>query len=529
LVPEYVSSAGDEAIALAAMGGLILDEWQELVLRHSLGERQDGKWAAFEVALITSRQSGKNSCLEARELAEVYLVSQLAGPRLVLHSAHRFDTSVEHFRRMENRISESPELLKRVKHRGSKVTGFMHAHGDESIEFEDGSRIIFAARTRGGRRGFTADLLVFDESMEFPEDFMAAVVPTVSAKTGSQFLPGPQMWFTGSAVDQQKDPHGIVLARLRERGIKAEPNGSLAFFEWSADDDADPNDPLSWAQANPGLGIRITAEHIALEKASMPPRGFAVERLGIGDWPSTDPESERVISAQAWADLADPGSRITGSPTFALDVDPDQSWCTISAAGEREDGLYHVGVVEHRRGTEWVAPHCAELLKQFGDADLVIDPRSESHALLPDLEDAGVFPTRVGSADYAEACGGFFLIVSEKRLRYMPPQPELDAAVAGARTAPLLDAWKWSRRNSSVLITPLVSVTLALWGARSLGAPQVWSLSEIVANMQRDTEGTPEPTVDAVVPADTPVTLPEAPAGTRFVSLEDMPSQGRWR
>ena len=39
LVPEYVSSAGDEAIALAAMAGLYLDEWQQLVLRHSLGER----------------------------------------------------------------------------------------------------------------------------------------------------------------------------------------------------------------------------------------------------------------------------------------------------------------------------------------------------------------------------------------------------------------------------------------------------------------------------------------------------------
>ena len=100
-------------------------------------------------ALICSRQSGRTRHFEARELAEVYLVSQLAGPRLILHSAHRFDTSVEHFRRMENRISESPELLARVKHRGSKVTGFMHAHGDESIEFEDGSRIIFAARTQG--------------------------------------------------------------------------------------------------------------------------------------------------------------------------------------------------------------------------------------------------------------------------------------------------------------------------------------------------------------------------------------------
>jgi hypothetical protein len=68
-VPPYVSSAGREAVELAALAGLELDEWQAFVLEHALGERADGRWAAFEVGVLVPRQNGKGGILEARELA----------------------------------------------------------------------------------------------------------------------------------------------------------------------------------------------------------------------------------------------------------------------------------------------------------------------------------------------------------------------------------------------------------------------------------------------------------------------------
>jgi hypothetical protein len=42
------------------------------------------------------RQNGKDAILEARELAGLFLL----GERLLIHSAHQFDTSLEHFRRL---------------------------------------------------------------------------------------------------------------------------------------------------------------------------------------------------------------------------------------------------------------------------------------------------------------------------------------------------------------------------------------------------------------------------------------------
>jgi hypothetical protein len=85
-LPPRVTTAGPEATELAARAGLILDPWQSFILDGALGELAGGTWAAYEVAVIVSRQSGKGSILEARELAGLFLF----GEELILHSAHEF-------------------------------------------------------------------------------------------------------------------------------------------------------------------------------------------------------------------------------------------------------------------------------------------------------------------------------------------------------------------------------------------------------------------------------------------------------
>jgi hypothetical protein len=352
--------------------------------------------------------------------------------------------------------------------------------------------------------------VIFDEAMILSESVIGTLVPTMSARSSSTRT-GPQIWYTGSAVDQQKHEHGLVLSRIRDRGIAGDD--SLAYFEWSSEDDADPADPEARAQANPGLGIRISWEHTELERASMPTQEFAVERMGIGDWYDLSADAGRVISAAAWAELADPGSRIDGSVIFALDIDPGQAWATLAAAGERPDGLFHIGVVEHHRNVEWVVEQCKEWLDRYPGSRLVVDPRADLGLLLTDLDEAGVQPIRTSAGDVKDACGGFFQAVIEKRLRYMPPQPELDTAVAGARTKPLLDAWKWDRR-SPALITPLIAVTLALWGARTQGVPEVHSVREALERLKAEQDQQPTP-----VPQPAPVET-----ARNFIPLDQMPA-----
>lgn len=471
-VPDYVSSAGLEAVELAEMAGLRLDPWQASVLESALGERSDGKWAAFEVGLVAPRQNGKDAILEARELAGLFLL----GERMIIHSAHQFDTSLEHFRRLLFLIESTPDLDRRVM----RVS---RSHGEEGIELRGGQRIRFRTRTKGGGRGFTGDLLLLNEAMIYSEAAHGALLPTLSAR------PNPQVWYAGSPVDQLIHDDGVVFARVRERGIRGD-DPSLAFFEWSVDDRGEDGklvtpdrvsdelaaDPSAWAQANPGLGIRISEEHIERELLSMDARTFAVERLGIGDWPVTDGDLSSVIDLAKWRALTDEESRVVDPVCFAFDVTPARSSSAISVGGFRSDRLSHVEVVEHRRGTGWVVGRLGELCERHSPSAIVCDGASPAASLVQELEDrVGVQVRLVNAKEHANACGLLFDLVEQEGLRHLGSS-ELVAALKGAARRPLGDAWAWSRKSSSVDISPLVSSTLALWGSRlSAGSVDGWA------------------------------------------------------
>jgi phage terminase large subunit-like protein len=284
-VPPRVSSAGQEAVELAASAGIILDPWQAHVLDRSLGERQDGKWAAFEVGVIVSRQNGKGTILEARELAGLFLF----GEELLLHSAHEFKTASDAFRRIAHLIEDNRQFERHVKR-------IRTANGSEMIELKTGQRLRFVARSAGSGRGFTADTVILDEAYELGDAAMAALLPTLSAR------PNPQVWYASTAGN----PFSVQLGRIRRRGMKG-GDRSLAFFEWSATEDDDPQDPAVWAKANPGMGYRITPEYIGREQAALSEEAFASERLSVGNYPDLDGGAWGTISQDAWAACAATG------------------------------------------------------------------------------------------------------------------------------------------------------------------------------------------------------------------------------
>jgi hypothetical protein len=439
-VPAYVDSTGQEAVDLAAAAGLHLDPWQQLVLRESLGERADGKWAAFEVGLIVSRQNGKGAILEARELAGLFLL----GERLILHSAHEFKTASEAFRRVLGLIEGCPDLEREVK----KVRT---SHGDEGVELKSGQRLRFVARSTGSGRGFTGDCIVLDEAYNLGPQAMAALLPTLSAR------PNPQLWYASSAGM----PESVQLAAVRERALAGGSSG-LAYFEWSAPDEADMDDRAAWAQANPALGFRITEEFIGLERDAMPQAEFARERLGIWE----DASKVTVIPLGVWQASFDAESEIDGPVAFAVDSSPDRSRTSIAAAGVRGDGLAHVEVIQTGAGVGWAVEALTGLCNRWKPCAIVVDPRSSASSLLPDLEDVPEIAAvliKTSTGDVVAATGGFYDSTMDGKLRHLG-QPELEAALLGAAKRTVGDSWLWDRKNTSVDITPLVASTLALWG-----------------------------------------------------------------
>ena len=446
--PSVSASAADEAIELAADAGLFLDGWQQHVLRRGLGVREgDQKWAAFEVAVVVPRQNGKGSIIEARELAGLFLFNE----QLILHSAHEFKTAYEGFRRIVNLVESSSDLTRKVK---IIRTGA----GDQSIELKSGARLRFVSRSRASGRGFSGDVVFLDEAYHLSDDMVAAMLPTMSAR------PNPQLWYTSSAPVPTDE--STVLRRLCKRGREG-MSPRLAYFEWSAENDARLDDLDSWAAANPALNIRIVPEFVEAELEAMDPDAFARERLGI--W-SEDDLNARIIPAEMWTACLDGESRPAGPLCFALDVAPDRSSSTIVMAAESDRGGVHVeitgndDVFDHRRGTGWVAARVAELQRRWG-GKVAVAKGSPAWSLLEDLEAAKVDVLPISTEEHAQACGDLYDAVVESRLRHIG-QGELDAAVAGADRRFYGDAWLWSRRTSSVDISPLVAVTLAHWVAQ---------------------------------------------------------------
>jgi hypothetical protein len=464
-VPDPADSLGDDAVEFARENGLSLDPEQELVLRGSLGLRADGKWQTREVGLNVPRQNGKGEVLLARELFGLFEL----GERLIIHTAHEFKTSAEHFQRLEAVVRDNPGLHGRVKRRESgKVDGYRYSHGEESITLDDGARIEFKTRTKSGMRGFAGvDLLVLDEAMIISEAAHSSALPIIRASKASR---GPQLWYTGSAVDQESQEHGVVWARVRERGVGGD-DPALAYFEWSLDfdhpddiPDAVTDDPAYWRMVNFALERgRVSEEHMEWERRALGDRGFKVELLGVGDWPSTDASPDVLISEEQWADVLDRDSVLVDPVCVAIDVSPERH-SSVAAVGANERGVLHAEIIHARAGTGWLVDRLVELYGHHDVVEIVCDGFGPAASIANRVEEAGIKVRRLDSGEYGRACGLFLDHVGEKTLRHLGQQ-ELDAAIRGAKVRPLVDRWAWSRTKSTVNISPLVACTLALWSA----------------------------------------------------------------
>jgi hypothetical protein len=460
-VPPYYDTSGQEAIELAQYAGLELDPWQQLVLREGLGEKESGLWSAFEVSTVVSRQNGKGAIIEARELAGLFLF----GEKLIIHTAHEFKTSAEAFSRVRMWIDNCDDLRRKVK---KIITG----KGSEAIELLSGQRLRFLSRTQGSGRGFSCDCLIMDESMILGSSAMAALLPTLSAREN------PQVWYFGSAGMGEVSTQ---LALLRQRALTG-GDDSLAYFEWSVDvhnehclpsctDHYSVDNQEGWLAANPGVGYRITMEYISRERRALGPAMFARERLGVGDYPDAE-VGDSPITVDEWVNLTNRDSEAGPDVVFAVDIPPDRSSATIASFSVTEQGWGHVELIDRRFGTEWVPERLAELKRAWNPVAIAMDAKGPSASLLMALEAQEIvppenpeFPVRgdlflLSVQDMMAACGQLVDAVRQETFRHLGDEV-LTAAVTGACTRPVGDAWVWTRRKSTQDVSPLVAATVA--------------------------------------------------------------------
>lgn len=479
VAPAAAYSLGAEAVELSRRAGVPLDEWQADGLGIMLSVRPDGKWACFEYCEICARQNGKTVGLFApRALSGLLLL----GEKLIMWSAHEYKTAMESFRQFKSMLlvlgkEISPNLIDLGDGVRIKVN---NTNGEESFErLDTGQRVKFIARSKGSGRGFGATNLI-DEAFAYTRAQQDALMPTILAQTNPQFC-----YASSPPLDGES---GEVLFSLRERAESGDDG--LGYRDWGIEGDLDHlekvdlDDRANWAATNPALGSRLTEEKILRTRRSMSNAGFAREVLGL--WPIRIGTGGGVIDPKVWAALADPTSQIVGSMVFGIDASPGLASGAIGVAGYRADRIPHVevtgrdGVLDHRRGVDWVVARAVELNEQWQPV-WVLAPDGPAGALLADLRAADIEPELVATRELAQACGSFQAAVvapERDRLRHLG-QSALTGAIKAAKKRDVGDgAWAFGRRASDQDISPLVAVTVALQGLAVYGgldpADNVW-------------------------------------------------------
>lgn len=445
--------------------------WQRWLLIHALELLAGGKFRFRTVLILVSRQNGKTTIIEVKNLWKMFVLKV----PLVVSTAQDLDVAEESWDNAVAMVEGIPDLNAELKHVDK-------ANGKKALKLTNGSRWKPKASSRRGGRGLSGDDVNLDELREHQNWLAwAAVTKTTMAR------PNPQVYAFTNAGDKKS----IVLNSLRATALAAIRNPddadlSLGLFEWSAPDDIKCTCPdrsdgrphekacllrdrKAWAQANPSLGYTVTEQALESALGTDPEPVFRTECL-CQEVPDLE---EGIITAAAWAKLADRTSKRSGDLAIAVDISTARDYSSITVFGLRADGLGHGQLVEYRTGTDWI-------VGKIGELKLALDPvaigmgRGTYESLKEDLDKAGIKlpedpeePKRgdlavTGPMSMAAACGQIIDAVRQESFRVVPAT-QLDEAVAGAKTRQTGETIAWARKDSACEISPLGSLTVARW------------------------------------------------------------------
>lgn len=486
-----------EVLEWAEGFGYELDPWQKWCLRHMLSRQPDGLWAALNSVLIVSRQNGKGTILEVRELAGIFLL----GEELIIHTSHQLKTSLLHLRRLKQQINEYPALAR-------KVANIREGNGKEAIILKPKKTLIFGSsgremtkrrqsflefHARSGQatsRGFSCDCLVYDEAMILTDEQVGASMPTMSARPNPQIIYAASAGLDDESVSSQLGMmrSNVIKHKTRLFGVdysitphdescpRDEIHGRETNYYIVCDKHDDRDDPRSWAKANPALGYRLSVAYTQNEMDSMPPDKFDIERLGVGNWPSED-EPWETISRPAWKVLTneDPGYP-TPPMVLAVDVSEDGKSATVMGAWDhkQERTVIEMPFEGHRPGTGWVIDFIDAKVKKRRPLAIAIPKSGPAAGLLDDAVKrwglmSGTSKGRVYAVGPGEEAAAFaFLMqqVKDAKLWHFgeAKAPTLWKAVGRAGTRVVGDGGKaWCRRDAEADISPITAGTLACY------------------------------------------------------------------
>ena len=465
--PVWVQTYGPEVCEINARAGLAPDPQQEHILDALFGILPDGRPAAFAQAIIAARQNLKTGVLKMAANGWMVVTEQ----PLIVWSAHELDTTLEAHRDLAGMWEDTPFLAKRLKP-GRSRDGIKANNNEALIEMASGQRVKFKARTKTGGRGLSGNKVILDEAFALTPLMLGALLPTMTARPHGQVVYASSAGMASSAS----------LRDIRDRG-RSGSSPRLGYDEWLAprEDCADPDclhpkDALEQGidcaldrehlivAANPTISTgRINIQTIRDLRQELPPAEFMRESLGW--WDEEDSLDPPAIDLNAWSTSSFPKARMPAAGNVVLDVSPDRKTSTIAVAGTGPKGRTLL-VVRREAGTAWVVPRLKRMSERRNILEVALNPVGQAGSLIPALVAEGIEFETITTQEAGRACSWFQQMVETDQIAHAG-QPELDQAVANARTVTRGEAELWDRRDPSIDIGPVVGGSQAAYRFRT--------------------------------------------------------------
>ncbi|WP_415477698.1 terminase [Bifidobacterium psychraerophilum] len=430
--------------------GIEYDRWQDGLGRLMLAKRADGSFAATVGGIVMSicRQTGKTFTVGTM----IFILSSLIPNLTVVWTAHRSSTAYQTFLFFKG-LAQRKAMRRfiRVVH---------EPQGRPEVIFVNGSRIMFGARESGFGRGFDAvDVIVFDEAQILSEKTVSDMIPAANASPLNIGL----VLYMGTPP-KPTDP-GEKFTELRRQALAGEDD--MVYVEFSADRESKSDDRKAWAKANPSYPSRTPESSMLRMKRQLDDDSFRREALGIWD----EVAFISAIDADRWKEAVVERRDGGGVTSYGVDMAPDRSSLAIGACMKHADGTAHIELVRFEdpgiKGVAWAADWIKERWPKT--AAVVLDTSSPAMVLLNELQKRHVKVTLTNYSQMGQACGMFEDKLTHGDLKHLPDdeQVPLSLAVQGAvkRDIGRSGAFGWNKKGSDVDISPLVSCTLALYGA----------------------------------------------------------------
>lgn len=440
---------GGRAAEVAEMLGYPFMPWQQYVADVALElDPETGLLFYRSVDLLVPRQSGKTTLVLA---LAVHRARAWGRRQNIAYAAQTRNDARKKWEDDHVQILEASAFGRRKP----KPYRIRLTNGNEAIAWDNGSLHGIVAATEKSGHGSTLDLGFIDEAFSQSDARLEQAF-----KPAQITRPDPQLYALSTAGrTPESSPYLWSKVEAGRARCAAGDHPRVAYFEWSAPDDAPRDDPETWWACMPALGHTIDVDAVAADFATMEAAEF--DRAYLNRWNPHLVES--VIPGDSWMTGA-VSQGLEDPVSFAFDVSPDGAFSSIVAAGAAVGDPLRVAVeiVAHGPGTGWVVPRLVALRASHSPRAFAYTSSGPAGALQSELQAAGLVVSDVSTKDHKQACGAFLVDVIEGRIVHRG-DARMDAAVAGAVRRMVGDAWLWSRRSSSVDISPLVAATLARW------------------------------------------------------------------